>query len=260
MPQTIIKSNFKIIIEYDGRKFSGWQIQKHRITIQGELEKALSTILNQQIKITGSGRTDAGVHAYGQVANFFADTNLSCKAIKKGVNSIIKDSIVIKECNIANKKFHARYDAVSKEYHYHILNRPDPCAIQKNYVWHIKKALDLNNMRQCCSIIKGKHNFKSFEGSGSPKKSTIREIFSADFIIDANNINNNTIIFKISANGFLKFMVRNIVGTIVLAGLSKINIQEFQNILQAKNRNLAGPTAPAHGLFLMNVKYPEIKP
>ena len=255
-----METNFKIVIEYDGRKYSGWQIQKDRITIQSELEKSLSIILNQRINIKASGRTDAGVHAYGQVASFIANTELPCEKIKKGVNSILNDSIVIRECDIVHGNFHARYDAVSKEYHYHILNRPDPCAIQKNYIWHIKKRLDLSRMQECCSIITGKHDFKSFEGSGSPKYSTIRKIYFAEFSINTNNSNSDTIVFKISANGFLKFMVRNIIGTIVLAGLSKIDTQDFENILKAKNRNLAGPTAPAQGLFLMNVKYPKVMP
>jgi len=252
-----METNFKIVVEYNGRKFSGWQIQKDRITVQSELEKALSTILNQNIKITGSGRTDAGVHAYGQVANFHAKTNLSADQIKNGVNSIIKDPIVIKNCDLVHNSFHARYDAISKEYHYHILNRPTPCAIQKNYVWHIKKKLDLNCMQKCCQIIKGEHDFKSFMGSGSPKHSTIRKIYSADFAIDSKNVNKETIIFKISGNGFLKFMVRNIVGSIIQAGLLKIDAQGFKNILKAKNRNVAGPTAPAQGLFLMKVQYPD---
>ena len=250
-----MNSNFKIVIEYDGKKYSGWQIQKNCITIQSELEKAISIILNQKIKIIGSGRTDAGVHAYGQVANFIAHTALSCEIIKKGVNSIIKGPIAIKKCDIIHQSFHARYNAVSKEYHYHILNRPDPCAIQRNYIWHIKKQLNIKPMEECCSIIKGKHDFKSFEGSGSPKKSTIREIFSASVFIDKNNTKIEKLVFKISANGFLKFMVRNIIGTIVLAGLLKIDTKHFKDILEAKDRNLAGPTAPPQGLFLMNVKY-----
>jgi tRNA pseudouridine38-40 synthase len=252
-----MKTNFKIVIEYDGRKYSGWQIQKDQVTIQFELENALSTILNQKIKIIGSGRTDAGVHAYGQVANFLAQTKIPCKKIKNAINSLIKNPVVIRECDIVHENFHARYDAVSKEYHYNILNRYDPCALQKNYVWHIKKKLNLDIMQECCSVIMGEHDFKSFEGSGSPKYSTIRHINLAEFSISKKNINMETVVFKISANGFLKFMVRNIVGTIVLAGLSKINLQEFKNILKAKNRKCAGPTAPAHGLFLMNVEYPK---
>ncbi|MCP3899024.1 MAG: tRNA pseudouridine(38-40) synthase TruA [Desulfobacteraceae bacterium] len=251
-----MKTNFKIIIEYDGKNYSGWQIQKEQITVQSELENALSIILNQKIKIFGSGRTDAGVHAYGQVANFIANTELSCKAIKNGVNSIIKGAIVIRRCDIVREDFHARHDAISKEYHYHILNRDDPCAIKKDYVWHVKKKLDLKPMKKCCKTILGKHDFKSFEGAGSPKFTTIREIFSADFFIASDDNDTDNIIFKISANGFLKFMVRNIIGTIVLAGLLKIDAQQFTNILSAKNRNAAGPTAPPHGLFLMNVKYP----
>jgi tRNA pseudouridine38-40 synthase len=256
-----MKTNFKIVLEYDGRNYSGWQIQKKSITIQSELEKTLSIILNQKIKVIGSGRTDAGVHAYGQVANFIANTDLSCMAIKKGVNSILKGTIVIRKCETVHDDFHSRYDAISKEYHYHILNRDDPCAIQKDYIWHIKKKLDLKSMQDCCKILTGRHDFKSFEGSGSPKFTTVREIFFAEFFVDTNHKNNSKknvekIIFKISANGFLKFMVRNIIGTIVLAGLLKIETKQFKDILEAKDRNLAGPTAPAQGLFLMNVKYP----
>lgn len=251
-----MSNNFKIVIEYDGKGYFGWQIQKNQITIQSELEKALSTILNQKIKIQGSGRTDAGVHAYAQVANFIADTKLPCKSIKNGVNSIIKGPIIIKKCDIIHKNFHARHDAISKEYHYHILNREDGWAIKKDYVLHIKKKLELEPMQECCKIIMGKHDFKSFEGSGSPKFTTIREIFTACFFIDPNDISKENIIFKISANGFLKYMVRNIIGTIILAGLLKIDTNEFKNILKARNRTAAGPTAPAQGLFLMDVKYP----
>ena len=198
-----METNFKIVIEYDGSTFSGWQIQKKQITIQSELEKALSIILNQEIKIFGSGRTDAGVHAYGQVANFIAKTKLTCNTVKTGVNSIINSSVIIRECNAVHADFHARHDAVSKEYHYHILNRNDPCAIQRQYVWHIKKKLDLNQMQECCKILVGKHDFKSFEGSGSPKFTTIREIFLAEFSIDLNYNCIDRLIFKIAANGFL---------------------------------------------------------
>ena len=248
-----MKTNFKIVVEYDGSGFSGWQIQKNQNTIQSELEKALSLILNQKIKIFGSGRTDAGVHAYGQVANFLAETKLSADNIKKGTNSIVKNSIVIRECHKVHNDFHSRHDAISKEYNYHILNRIDPCAVERHYLWHIKNKLDLKQMQDCCKILVGKHDFKSFEGSGSPKYSTVREVFSAEILIHP--VFDDRIVFKISANGFLKFMVRNIIGTIVLSGLLKIEKKQFEDILKAKDRSLAGPTAPPHGLFLMNVKY-----
>ncbi len=246
-----MEKNFKITIEYDGTPFSGWQIQNNRSTVQGEIEKSLSQILNQKIKINGSGRTDAGVHALGQTANFFAATSIPCQALKKGVNSIINGPIVIKKCETVDSDFHARYSAVSKEYHYHILNRPDPCAVGKNYIWHLKKDLDIDQMNKCCSLITGIHDFKSFEGAGSPRSHTIREIFFSS----VEKPDKDRIVFKIKANGFLRFMVRNIMGTLVSAGLSKISPNDFKKILQAEDRNAAGMTAPPQGLFLIRVNY-----
>ncbi len=250
-----MNQNFKIIIEYDGSKFFGWQRQKDKITIQEEIEIALSKILNQKINIYGSGRTDAGVHAFGQVASFYAATALKPLKIKQGVNSLIKLPVVIRDCTIVDEKFHARYNALSKEYHYFILNRQDPCAIKRGYQWHIKSPLDIKIMNQCCEIITGINDFKSFENTGSPRSSSIREVFFAKIELSDKNKNNNRIVFKICANGFLRYMVRNLIGTIVLAGTNKITPEEFRKILQAKNRSKAGPAAPPHGLFLKKVNY-----
>jgi len=150
-----------------------------------------------------------------------------------------------------NCDFHARYSALSKEYHYHILNRSYNCAVKRNYIWHIRQKLDIESMNQCCQIILGEHDFKSFEGSGSPRSHTIRTIYSAKI----QKSDKHKIVFKIKGNGFLRFMVRNIVGTLVMAGHNKITPDNFYNILIAKDRKLAGSTAPASGLFLMNVNY-----
>ncbi|MCF6246999.1 MAG: tRNA pseudouridine(38-40) synthase TruA [Desulfobacula sp.] len=242
---------YKLIIEYDGSQFSGWQRQNDQTTIQGEIEKALSQILNHKIHIAGSGRTDAGVHAYGQVASFKAQTKVEPRAIKKGLTSMLKRAVVIRKCSIVNDNFHARYSAVSKEYHYFILNRPDPCAINRSYQWHIRQPLDLDMMNQCSQLIIGTHDFKSFESTGSPKSSTIRQLFFADF----KKMNDDQIVFKIAATGFLKYMVRNIVGTIVSVGLNKMTIDEFMIVFKGKDRTKAGATAPAHGLFLKKVNY-----
>ncbi|MFO7748881.1 MAG: tRNA pseudouridine(38-40) synthase TruA [Desulfobacteraceae bacterium] len=249
--QQAVTTNFKLVIEYDGTPFSGWQVQKERPTVQGELEKAISCILNQPVKINGSGRTDAGVHAMGQVASFTAHTVIPPDELKKGVNAIINGPVVIRNCSIVPPQFHARYQALSKEYHYHILNRPDPCAVKKNFLWHVKQPLDLDTMNRCCALIQGLHDFKSFEASGSPRFHTRREVYSAR--VDTGS--NDELVFKIEANGFLRFMVRNLVGTLVLAGQSKISPEEFKKILLAKNRSLAGATAPPRGLFLMQVNY-----
>ncbi len=246
-----MNKNFKIIIEYDGTGFFGWQKQKNEITIQNEIETVLSKILNQKIKIQGSGRTDAGVHALGQVASFYAATSINPLQLKKAVNSLIKLPIVIKECTIVDEKFHARYNAVSKEYHYFILNQKDPCAIKRQYQWHIRHPLDIQIMNQCCLAITGVFDFKSFENSGSPRSTSIREVYFAKI----NSLENNRFIFKICANGFLRCMVRNLIGTIVLAGMNKITPDEFKKILGAKKRSKAGAAAPPHGLFLKKVNY-----
>ncbi|MBU1343560.1 MAG: tRNA pseudouridine(38-40) synthase TruA [Proteobacteria bacterium] len=243
--------NFKIVVEYDGTDFFGWQKQKDKKTVQGEIEKVLSLMLNQTIRISGSGRTDAGVHALGQVANFHAQTTILAENLKKGVNSLIKHPIVIKECSIADNDFHAQYTAVSKEYHYVILNQEDPCAIGRTYHWHIRHPLDLEIMNICCKAITGIFDFKSFENTGSPRSSTIREVFFATI----KSSGNNRFVFKICASGFLKYMVRNLMGTIVLAGMNKISIDQFIHIRDAKDRTTAGPTAPAQGLFLKKVNY-----
>jgi tRNA pseudouridine38-40 synthase len=252
-----MKRCFKLTIEYDGTLFSGWQRQTKERTIQGELEAALGRILNQKICVRGSGRTDAGVHALGQVAHFHANTQMNPLVIKKGINSLVKPYIVIHGCSEAPASFHAQYQATSKEYNYYILNRPDPCAIGAAYVWQVKKPLDLVRMNQCCDLITGVHDFKSFENTGSPRTSSIREVFFAGVepMETLDPFNKDWVVFKISASGFLKNMVRNLVGTLVDVGLKKIDPNEFEIIFRAKNRNLAGNTAPAKGLFLKQVTY-----
>jgi len=171
--------------------------------------------------------------------------------IKKGVNSLIKLPIVIKSCTVADDSFHARFSALSKEYHYFILNQKDPCAINRQYQWHIKHPLDIDKMNHCCRAVTGVINFKSFENRGSPRSTTIREVFFAKI----ENLNENRLVFKICATGFLKNMVRNLIGTVVLAGMKKITPDEFIQIVKAENRTRAGATAPPHGLFLQRVNY-----
>lgn len=252
-----MKRCFKLIIEYDGTLFSGWQRQTKEATIQGELESALGHILNQKISIRGSGRTDAGVHALGQVAHFHAQTQMDPLVLKKGLNSFIKSAIVIHECSVEKDTFHAQYLARSKEYNYYILNRPDPCAIGGAYLWQVKKPLNLALMNQCCNLITGIHDFKSFENTGSPRTSSIREVFFArvESLDTDGPLQKNLVVFKISASGFLKNMVRNIMGTLVDVGLNKIEPKQFEAIFMAKDRHLAGKTAPARGLFLKQVNY-----
>jgi tRNA pseudouridine38-40 synthase len=243
--------NFKIIVAYDGTGFFGWQRQADKPTIQGELERILSIILNQEIKIHGSGRTDAGVHARAQVAHFYAKTSLTPATIQKGVNSLASAPIVIHDCAYANFDFHAQYHAVSKEYRYYILNREIPTAIGRDYLWHVKPFLDVDAMNQCCKHLVGEHDFKAFENTGSPRSSTVRTILRASWTKQPKD----RLEFCICATGFLKNMVRNIVGTLKDAGTGRITPAMFNEIRCSCKRPLAGATAPARGLFLHQVNY-----
>ncbi len=243
--------NFKITIEYDGSRYHGWQRQKTDRSIQNEIEKALAKMTSCKVTLIGSGRTDAGVHALGQVANFACDTRLTPDAFFNGLNSLLPDDIIIKDCEMVATQFHARYDARSKIYQYKILNQSVPAAIGRQYVWFIRKALDCKAMQTAAAHLIGRHDFKAFEGTGSPRQNSIRDVFSTELIEHADNL----LIFEIEADGFLRYMVRNIVGTLVDVGLEKISPTDFKNILDSKDRSKASATAPAQGLTLIRVIY-----
>jgi tRNA pseudouridine38-40 synthase len=246
-----MKKNFKLIIEYDGTRYHGWQRQKDDRSIQGEIEKALQKMTARKVTVIGSGRTDAGVHAEGQVASFECDTRLEPEALLNGLNSLLAEDIVIKACEQVSATFHARYDAKRKIYRYQILNRSTPAAIGRQYAWFIRKSLDQDAMRAAISHIIGRNDFKSFEGTGSPRQHTTRQIYSAELIEHQGGL----LIFHIEADGFLRYMVRNIVGTLVDVGMHKLTPDDFKRILDSKDRSQASATAPAHGLTLLKVKY-----
>jgi tRNA pseudouridine38-40 synthase len=243
--------NFKLIIEYDGSRFHGWQRQKEDITVQGEIENALKKMTSKAVTVIGSGRTDAGVHAEGQVANFKCDTRLEPEAFLNGLNSLLAPDIVIKNCEQVSASFHARYKAKSKIYHYKILNRSIPAAIGRQYSWFIRQALNQDAMRAAISCIVGLHDFKAFEATGSPRQRTTRHVLSAGLSEKKEGL----LIFHIEADGFLRCMVRNIVGTLVEVGREKLTVADFKQVLDYKDRSQAGATAPAHGLTLIQVNY-----
>ena len=244
--------NFKLLIEYDGTGYAGWQRQKSDPTVQEEIEKALTTMTQQKITLIGSGRTDAGVHALGQVANFRCDTKLTSLVFMKGLNSLLPEDIVIKSCAPAPAEFHARFDAISKAYRYHILNHEAPVAIGRQYIWQIRRPLNIRAMAEASKYFQGSHDFKAFEGSGSPRSSTVRNVIRAQLSDDQDG----KITFDIEANGFLRFMVRNIVGTLVDVGMEKLSLQNIPEIFLSRERSRASATAPPQGLFLMSVNYP----
>ena len=250
MPPEAIKKKFRLIIEYDGSNFHGWQRQKKDRTVQETIEKALAIMTREKVIVIGSGRTDAGVHALGQVAGFKTQSRLDARAFLGGLNSLLPDDVVVRACDPMPDTFHARFDVKSKRYRYHILNRPIAPAVGRQFVWHIRKPLNTAAMAQAAAILLGRHDFKAFEGMGSPRDHTVRTV--TDSIVKATDGN---LTYDIEANGFLRFMVRNIVGTLVDVGLGKTLVKGVDEILQSQNRSLAGATAPPQGLFLMDVTY-----
>jgi tRNA pseudouridine38-40 synthase len=247
--------NFKLTIEYDGTQYHGWQRQPNGASIQQAIETAIETMTRQEITLIGSGRTDAGVHALGQTANFRCETRLEPDEIQKGLNSLLPKDIVIRQCQTVPLEFHARYDVQSKRYRYCILNCHLPSAIGRQYAWWIRSPLDISAMQRAVDHIVGEHDFKSFEATGSPREHTRRHVLEARW----ERQTGGGLTFEISADGFLRYMVRNIVGTLVSVGLHRITPARFERVLNAKDRTQAGATAPAHGLFLVEVLYPDFR-
>lgn len=243
--------NFKLTIEYDGTAFSGWQRQAEGATVQAEIERALGQMTRSRITVIGAGRTDAGVHALGQVANFRCDTRLPPEAILKGLNSLLPPNIAIRDCCQVPEGFHARFAAKSKRYQYCILNRASRPAVGRDYVWFIHRPLDTTAMGQATEHLIGRQDFKAFESAGSPRAHTQRHVMHAGWIEEEGW----RLTFQIEADGFLRGMVRNIVGTLVTVGLGKLDPQKLPDILASRDRRHAGATAPARGLFLMCVHY-----
>ena len=244
-------TNFQLIIEYDGTHYHGWQRQPNGSSIQQAIETALETMTRQEIRLIGSGRTDAGVHALGQSASFKCETRLSPEEIHKGLNSLLAGDIVVRQCRTVHPGFHARYDVLSKRYRYWILNQHLPSAIGRQYSWWVRAPLDISAMQEAADLILGEHDFKAFEATGSPRGHTRRHVMQASW----EHQTRGRITFDITADGFLRYMVRNIVGTLVSVGLHKITPARFREILNNMDRSRAGATAPARGLFLMEVNY-----
>jgi tRNA pseudouridine38-40 synthase len=245
------RQNFKLTIEYDGTAYNGWQRQAEAPTVQAALEQALECMTRSSITLIGAGRTDAGVHALGQVANFRCETRLTPEEILKGLNSLLPRDIAIRDCSAMPESFHARFDARSKRYHYRILNRAARAAVGRDYAWFVHRPLDAGAMRQAAERLIGRHDFKAFESAGSPRAHTRRHVMTAAWAEGPER----RLTFQIEADGFLRGMVRNIVGTLVKVGLGKMGPSEIDAILASRDRRCAGATAPARGLFLVEVHY-----
>lgn len=246
----MIMRNIKLLIEYDGTNYGGWQRQKNAVTIQETLESSINNITKEQIKVTGCSRTDAGVHAKGFIANFYTNSRIPENKFKVAINSQLPKDIIILDSREVDVDFHARYNSKGKTYSYSILNRNDPMAIGRNYIYHYKLPLDLEAMNQGASILIGKHDFAAFRTAGSSVKTSIRTVTQLDVEKD-----NNFIKIYATADGFLYNMVRIIVGTLLEVGSGKIEPSKIKEILEAKDRSEAGVSVPPQGLCLEKVYY-----
>ncbi len=240
--------NIKLEIEYDGTNFYGWQVQPKLRTVQGEIQDNLKTILGHDVNLIGSGRTDVGVHALGQVANFKTKNLLDKESILRGLNGLLPDDIVIKKVEEVGLDFNARYSAKSRLYKYRVyLGRT---AILRRYVWEVLFSLNLDEILKATDGILGEHDFSSFCVTESTKQNNICKVTSATW-----EKLENELIFRIEADRFLHNMVRSLVGTLIEIGRGYFSVSDFFDIMNAKDRRKAGPTAPACGLCLVEVKY-----
>ena len=245
--------NIKLLIEYDGKDFNGWQKQPNKLNIQGEIERAIEEVTGEKVDLIASGRTDAGVHALGQVANFKIEKNIPIEKIPYALNSKLKKSIRIKKAEEVPEKFHSRYTCKKKTYRYVINNSVQGTAIYRNLQYHFPEKLDEEKMNEAAQYLIGEHDFKSFKASGTSSKSSVRTIYDAKV-----TRNGELVTIELTGNGFLYNMVRIIAGTLVDVGTYKIEPIDIKNILDAKDRLKAGKTLPPTGLYLVKVEYEDI--
>jgi tRNA pseudouridine38-40 synthase len=250
--------NIRLIVAYDGTDFHGWQLQPDAPTIQGCLEDALRKLTGTSVPVCGSGRTDAGVHALHQVANFHIDSAIPCARFVKALNDLLPPTVRIKDASEVPPEFHARYDVLRKTYRYRIVTTPVCSPLLWRFVCHYPYPLDRVRMTQAVAFLEGEHDFTSFAAAGAEDdddaKSRVRVIFRSRLLWRPNS---SMLVYEVTGKGFLRYMVRNIVGTLIEVGRGRLVPGDIPGILAACDRTQAGPTAPAQGLCLMNVEYDD---
>ena len=242
--------NIKLIVQYDGTNYHGWQVQQNAVTVQEVIEKSIQAVTGARPHVTGCGRTDSGVHADKYVCNFFSDTKIPINKIVGALNSKLPKDIICKDAADMPTDFHATNSAVKKRYTYRILNSAVNDVFMSKYAWHYKYPLDVDAMKKAALAFIGEHDFIGFASSGFSVKTTVRTIYSLDIKKE-----NDLITIDVTGNGFLYNMVRIIAGTLVFVGCGKINAGDMADIINSCDRNRAGITAPAEGLFLSEVYY-----
>ena len=246
-----MKKNYRFTISYDGTRYQGWEHQPTTdMTIQGKIEGVLSRMTDTEVEVIGAGRTDAGVHARAMTANAFLDTNLEPDKIRDYLNRYLPDDICIREVKAASDRFHSRYNAVGKTYRYTCFTGPVKPVFDRKYVYYLDKTPDIERMEQAAKILKGEHDFKSFCSNPKMKKSTVRKVDRIDIVKKGAYIT-----FTYHGTGFLQYMVRILTGTLLEVGYGKRTPESMEELLMAKDRRLAGDTAPACGLTMVKVDY-----
>jgi tRNA pseudouridine38-40 synthase len=242
--------NLKLTLEYDGTAYHGWQVQPGLPTIQGVLQETVKRISGEEVQVIAAGRTDAGVHAMGQVANFRTNKGLPLDTWWRALNGLLPPDIVVRCLEHAPDDFDARRSATRKTYRYTIWNAPFPSALERHYVLHIPDPLDVASMAEGATYLIGEHDFSAFRAADDSPSHPVRRVFEARFAQEANRLH-----FLITGNGFLKHMIRIIVGTLLDVGRGRLGSTDLERILQTKDRQGAGRTAPPHGLCLIEVVY-----
>lgn len=242
--------NIKLVIEYDGSNYGGWQKQNNNKTIQETVEKAIKKITGEEVELIGSSRTDAGVHAKGMVANFHTNSKIPGQRFREAINTKLPDDIAIVKSEEVSEKFHARYSSLGKTYSYTIINREEKVAIKKDFCYAVRDKLNIDLMKEGCKYFIGKHDFSAFKSTGSSVKTSVREV--SDLHIEKYE---DKIKIFITADGFLYNMVRIIVGTLLEVGKGKISCADIEEALESLDRSKSGPCAPARGLVLEKVYY-----
>jgi tRNA pseudouridine38-40 synthase len=242
-----------LIMEYDGTGYHGFQWQNGLPSIQGEVEKALLKLTGERRRVMAASRTDAGVHAEGQVASFRTGSSLAIHNFIGGLNYYLPTDIAVKAAYRMDDSFNVRRDALSREYSYYILNSPTRSPIREGFSYQVASPLDIEAMNRASQALIGEHDFASFASrNGSSLKSTVRRVFRAEVERDGESV-----IFNMTANSFLPHQVRNTVGALIKVGLGRMSLDEFYSLVEAREPALAGPTAPACGLFLTRINYPR---
>ncbi len=247
----------KLTVAYDGTAYAGWQMQPTVPTVQAAIETAWHEITREQLRVMAAGRTDAGVHALGQVVGLVTESQLSTDDLHRGLNAVLPEDVAVVAVEVAPEDFHATHDALRKTYRYQIHNGRTPDVFHRRYVWHYPQPLDAEKMHAAAQALLGKHDFSSFESAGSERPDSIRTLFAVDVKREgeAPAEPSDRITIEVTGDGFLYNMVRAIVGTLVEVGKGSREVAWPAEVLAARNRSRAGQTAPPQGLFLVSVEY-----